>query len=105
MATNGQFAGKVALVTGAASGIGHAIAKLLAERGAQVVVADINLEAAERAVAKLGESGSVAAAVQANVGDAAAVEAMVKFAVDTYGGLDLAVNNAGIGGELNPTGS
>jgi len=101
----GQFAGKIALVTGAASGIGKGTAELLAKRGAQVIVADINLEAAQRAVATIGNSGGVAAAVQANVSDAAAVETMVKFAVDTYGGLDVAVNNAGVGGELNPTGS
>jgi NAD(P)-dependent dehydrogenase (short-subunit alcohol dehydrogenase family) len=101
----GQFTGKLALVTGAGSGLGEAIAKMLATRGAQVVVADINLQAAERVVGLISQSGGIAAAMQVDVGDAAAVEAMVKFAVDTYGGLDIAVNNAGIGGELNPTGS
>ena len=105
MASNGSFVDKVALVTGAGSGIGQAIAATLAARGAQVVVADINRQAAEHVVATIGTAGGTAAAVQADIGSAAAVEAMVKFAVDTYGGLDIAVNNAGIGGELNPTGS
>jgi NAD(P)-dependent dehydrogenase (short-subunit alcohol dehydrogenase family) len=105
MAGDGRFAGKVAVVTGAASGIGAAVAAALAAGGAQVVVADINLQAAERMVATVGEAGGAAAAVQANVADPAGVEAMVKFAVDTYGGLDIAVNNAGIGGELNQTAS
>jgi NAD(P)-dependent dehydrogenase (short-subunit alcohol dehydrogenase family) len=105
MASNGQFAGKVALVTGAGSGIGEAVATMLAARAAQVVVADIKLQSAERVVAAIGGFGGKAAAAQADVGDAAAVEAMVQVAVDTFGGLDIAVNNAGIGGELNPTGS
>jgi NAD(P)-dependent dehydrogenase (short-subunit alcohol dehydrogenase family) len=105
MAGDGRFAGKVAVVTGAASGIGAAVAAALAAGGAQVVVADINLQAAERMVATVGEAGGATAAVQANVADPAGVEAMVKFAVDTYGGLDIAVNNAGIGGELNQTAS
>lgn len=105
MASNGQFAGKVALITGAGSGIGETVATTLATRGAQVVVADINLKAAERVVETMSQSRGVAAAVQADVANPAGVEAMVKFAVDTYGGLDIAVNNAGIGGETNPTGS
>src|SRR4051812_27999908 len=105
MASDGQFAGKVALVTGAGSGIGEAVVTMLAARGAQVVVADINLQAAERVVGTIGGSGGKAAAARADVSDAAAVEAMVQVAVKTFGGLDIAVNNAGIGGELNPTGS
>jgi NAD(P)-dependent dehydrogenase (short-subunit alcohol dehydrogenase family) len=99
-----QFAGKTALVTGAGSGIGEAIATALASRGARVVVADINREAAERVVAAIRGGGATAEAVAANVADPGSVEAMVAFTVDTYGGLDVAVNNAGIGGEQNPTG-
>jgi NAD(P)-dependent dehydrogenase (short-subunit alcohol dehydrogenase family) len=91
-------------VTGAGSGIGEAIATALASRGAQVVVADINREAAERVVAAIRSDGATAEAVAANVADPDSVEAMVAFTVDTYGGLDVAVNNAGIGGEQNPTG-
>ncbi len=98
------FAGKVALVTGAGSGIGEAIARLLAARGAQVIVADVNLPAAERVVEAIRASGGGAAAVQADVADPSAVESMVKFAVDTYGSLNSAVNNAGIGGDQKPTG-
>ena len=98
------FGGKVALVTGAGSGIGEAIARLLAARGAQVVVADVNLPAAERVVEAIRASGGGATAVQADVADPSAVESMVKFAVDTYGSLNSAVNNAGIGGDQKPTG-
>jgi NAD(P)-dependent dehydrogenase (short-subunit alcohol dehydrogenase family) len=104
MATGAQFAGKTALVTGAGSGIGEAIAVALATRGARVVIADLNLEAAQRVAAAIGAAGGVAAAVRADVADFTSVEAMVRFATDTYGGLDVAVNNAGVGGAQAPTG-
>ena len=94
-----EFANKVALVTGGASGIGEAVVRELAAGGAKVVIADFNLDAAE-ALAK--EVGS-ASAFKVDVADPAQVEAMVKFAVDTYGALHLAVNNAGIGGPNLPT--
>jgi NAD(P)-dependent dehydrogenase (short-subunit alcohol dehydrogenase family) len=100
---DGDQAGKVALVTGAGSGIGQACAVALAARGARVVVADLNEQAAERVAREIGSSSS-AVAVKVDVADSASVEAMVGFAVRTFGGLDIAVNNAGIGGELNPTG-
>jgi NAD(P)-dependent dehydrogenase (short-subunit alcohol dehydrogenase family) len=100
----GQFAGKVALATGAGSGIGEACAAALGAGGAKVVVADINLEGAERVAGALRAAGGDAAAVRVDVADPASVEAMVRFAVGTYGGLDIAVNNAGIGGEQVPTG-
>jgi NAD(P)-dependent dehydrogenase (short-subunit alcohol dehydrogenase family) len=105
MASNGRFEGKVALVTGAGSGIGEAVAAALARDGARVVVADLKREAAERAAAAIRAAGGEAAAVQADVADPASVGAMVGFAVETYGGLDVAVNNAGIGGESSPTGA
>jgi NAD(P)-dependent dehydrogenase (short-subunit alcohol dehydrogenase family) len=99
-----DFSGKVALVTGAASGIGEAVAQAIAARGGQVIVADIKQDAAERIATAIGEAGGSAKAITADVTDPSAVEAMVQFAVDTYGSLDVAVNNAGIGGPLNPTG-
>ena len=102
---NGLFAKKVALVTGAGSGIGEACAKTLAARGAQVVVADIDPKRAERVVNEIKAAGGAAAAIAADVADPASVEALVQFVTRTYGGLDVAVNNAGIGGELNPAGS
>jgi NAD(P)-dependent dehydrogenase (short-subunit alcohol dehydrogenase family) len=100
-----NFTGKVALVTGAASGIGEATALAFAARGAQVIVSDINLAGAESVAQAAGAAGGEAKAIATDVSDPAAVEALVRFAVSTYGGLDIAVNNAGIGGELNPTGS
>lgn len=103
MQING-YHGKVALVTGGGSGIGEATAKLFALGGAQVVLADMNMKGAERVAAEITNTGGSAAAVEANVADPASVEAMVKFAVDTFGGLDIAVNNAGIGGDQLPVG-
>ncbi len=104
MTTEGQFSGKVSLVTGAGSGIGEACARELAARRSQVVVADLNLSAAEHVVEEIRGSGGDAAAIQADVADPASVDRMVQFAVDQYGRLDVAINNAGIGGESNPTG-
>ncbi|MFE4694391.1 SDR family NAD(P)-dependent oxidoreductase [Streptomyces sp. NPDC056749] len=99
-----EFAGKVALVTGGASGIGLALSRRLAASGATVVVADYNEESARKAAAELEATGARAAAVALDVTDPASVEAGVRFAVDTFGGLHLAVNNAGIGGPSLPTG-
>ncbi|KKB09832.1 SDR family NAD(P)-dependent oxidoreductase [Devosia chinhatensis] len=96
---NKDFAGKVAFVTGAASGIGEAVARQLAERGAKVVVADLKMDAAEKVVAAIKASGGEAAAVSVDVGQADQVDSAVQFAVDTFGRLDVAVNNAGIGGK------
>jgi NAD(P)-dependent dehydrogenase (short-subunit alcohol dehydrogenase family) len=104
MAVDAQFAGKVALVTGAGSGIGEAITMALAARGARVVVADLNVDTARRVESAVGAAGGSASAVQADVADLASAEDMVKFAVDTFGGLDVAVNNAGIGGAQALTG-
>jgi NAD(P)-dependent dehydrogenase (short-subunit alcohol dehydrogenase family) len=99
-----DFDGKVAVVTGGASGIGEAVARAIAARGGQVVVADIDEGDSERVTTAIGDAGGSAKAIRTDVTDAASVEAMVQFAVDTYGGLDVAVNNAGIGGPLGPTG-
>lgn len=87
--------GRIAFVTGAASGIGKAIATRLAAEGACVVVADLDLEKAQAAAAELG-SADVAIGVAANVADAAAVQAALDEAVLAFGGVDLVVNNAGL---------
>jgi rhamnulose-1-phosphate aldolase len=89
------LATRIALVTGAASGIGKATAERLAAEGACVVIADLNLEKAREAAAGIG-GADVAVGVQVDVSDADAVQAMVDAAVLAFGGLDLVVNNAGL---------
>jgi rhamnulose-1-phosphate aldolase/alcohol dehydrogenase len=89
------LATRVALVTGAASGIGKAIATRLAAEGACVVIADLDLEKAQAAAAELGNT-DVAIGVQADVTDELQVEAAVDATVLAFGGLDLVVNNAGL---------
>ena len=98
------FSGKVAIVTGGGSGIGAACARQLAAGGASVVVTDIRVEAAERTVAELVASGATAMALQQNTAVAADSERVVAETMRAYGRLDLAVNNAGIGGEAGLTG-
>ena len=93
--TDRRLSGRVALVTGAAQGIGLAIAHRLAAEGACVVVADMNMEGAEEVAASLGGPDK-AVAVHADVTDESAVSAMVDSAVLAFGGLDLVVNNAGL---------
>jgi rhamnulose-1-phosphate aldolase/alcohol dehydrogenase len=87
--------GRIALITGAASGIGKAIATRLAAEGACVVIADLDLEKAQAAAAELGDA-DVAVGVAVDVSNAAAVKAAVDAAVLAFGGLDLVVNNAGL---------
>jgi len=89
------LAGRIALVTGAASGIGKAIATRLVAEGAAVVIADLDLEKAQAAAAELGNT-DVAIGVQANVTSEDDVQASVDAALLAYGGLDLVVNNAGL---------
>lgn len=93
-----DFQDRVAIVTGAGSGIGAAIALELAERGATVIAADLDLAAAQDVASEIRGDGGKAHAIEVDVSDPAAVERMVAFAVETGGGLHLAVNNAGIGG-------
>ncbi len=96
--------GKVAIVTGGGSGLGEAIAKALAKRGARVVLSDINLKGAERVVAEIAGTGGTASAVQQDTARAEDSERVVTHAVATYGALHYAVNNAGIGGAQAPAG-
>jgi 3-oxoacyl-[acyl-carrier protein] reductase len=89
--------GKVAVVTGASRGIGRAIALELAEQGAQVMVNyHRSAAAADEVVAAVADAGGQATAIQADVSDFDQAQALVKSALDTYGGLDILVNNAGV---------
>jgi NAD(P)-dependent dehydrogenase (short-subunit alcohol dehydrogenase family) len=95
--SNGVLDGKVALVTGASTGIGREIARELARRGADLVINHFNdPEGAESAAAEIRELGRRAIALRADVGIAAEVEAMCTSAVRELGGIDLLVNNAGV---------
>ncbi len=98
-----SFEDKVALVTGAASGLGLATAKAFAEAGASVVLADNNQKQAEAAAKELAGKGYKTLAVTCDVSDDAQVEAMVKKTVATFGRLDAAYNNAGIQNVLAET--
>src|SRR5574341_1286572 len=92
--------GKVALVTGGAGGIGRAAGLAFAAAGARVVIADMNRAGGDETVRLIAAQGGEAAFVQTDVTQAAQVEAMVTFAVERFGRLDCAFNNAGVGGEV-----
>jgi NAD(P)-dependent dehydrogenase (short-subunit alcohol dehydrogenase family) len=91
-----RFVGKVAMVTGAAGGMGRAIAAAFADAGARVVVSDVSAEAGEETVAGIRESGGEATFIPADVADADAVECLVARTVAAFGGLHCAVNAAAI---------
>ena len=94
----GMFDGKVALVTGAASGIGRASAQLFAEHGAAVMVSDVDDEHGRETTELVRAAGGRAEYVHADVSQSADVQAMVQATVDAFGRLDFAHNNAGIPG-------
>jgi len=99
----GLVNGKIALVTGAGSGIGRATALVFAREGAKVVVADVVVDGGEETVRQIKAAGGEALFVKADMAKAAEVEAMVQKAVATYGRLDCAHNNAGIEGATGRT--
>src|SRR4051812_42799176 len=98
-----DFSGKVALVTGAASGMGLAAARAFAEAGAAVVLADFREDAAKTEAQKLAAAGHKAIAVRCDVSDDAPVAAMVERTVAEFGRLDAAFNNAGVMARIVPT--
>jgi len=96
---NGEFRGKVALVTGSASGIGRATAMKFAERGARVVVADVDKAGGEQTVRMIKDCNGEAIFVTTDVSKEVEVAALIDKTIETYGRLDFAANNAGIEGK------
>jgi len=94
-----DLSNKIAIITGGGSGIGRGIARMFASLGASVVVADVELAAAEEVVAELEEQGYPALAVEVDVQDAEQVEAMLQATLERFGGVDVLVNSAGVGTE------
>ncbi len=98
--TPGRFVGKVAIVTGAARGIGEAYARALAAEGACVVVADINTEAGPKVAAAIEADGGQAVFARTDVASPESAQAMAALAVERFGGIDYLVNNAAIYGNM-----
>lgn len=94
-----MFAGKVAIVTGAATGLGEMIAEVLFQHGASVALLDVDRDGVSKVAAWLDPSGARTLALEADVAEATAVEAVVRRTVERFGALHLAVNNAGITGK------
>lgn len=99
-----KLEGKVAVVTGAASGMGKAIAQVFAKEGAKVIVADLNIAGAEQVAEEIFKNGGTAKAIEGNVAKLADIENMIDTAVNEFGTLDILVNNAGIMDGFEPVG-
>jgi NAD(P)-dependent dehydrogenase (short-subunit alcohol dehydrogenase family) len=97
-----DLSGKVAVITGAASGMGHAAAVLFAQQGAHVVLADLNTKGGEAAAAEASQAGPACVFQRTDVAEEADVEALIARAVSEFGKLDILFNNAGIGGAVGP---
>ena len=97
-----SFEGRTALVTGGATGIGRATAQAFAARGANVVIGDVNVEGAEETAQLIADAGGQAFFHKTDVTDSQVVASLVNSAVERYGSLDFAFNNAGIEGDLAP---
>ncbi len=93
--------GKTVIITGGASGIGKAAAGLFVDAGANVIISDIDKLQGDLLVEEIVSKGGIASFYKTDVANPQQMEALVQYAVDTYGKLDIAVNNAGIGGEQN----
>lgn len=98
----GKLDGKIAVITGAGSGIGRSTAVLFAGEGAKVVVADYVPEGGQQTVEMIKNAGGTATFVEVDVSRAADIERLVKTAIDTYGRIDVLYNNAGIQGPVMP---
>jgi NAD(P)-dependent dehydrogenase (short-subunit alcohol dehydrogenase family) len=97
-----ELRNKVAVITGAASGIGRALAEALSNEGARIVIADIEVEALKIAEQELRGSGAEVVAVRTDVADAKSVDALAQAALEAFGAVHIVCNNAGVGQSLRP---
>src|SRR5439155_5529511 len=98
----GRLSNKVAIITGAASGMGRVTATRFAGEGASIVIADLNVEGGESAVRDCKENGGNAVFQKTDVSSESEIKALVARAVKEFGRLDVIYNNAGIGGAVGP---